>query len=156
QFRAPVTHGAAGSLIRSSVVITSDTAPDASASRDATITGVADLGVAVNSPDKVSADGTLTFHYTLNNRNAFNAPNVQADVAFTKGSQFISADGVSCAVRTATNLTCTVPDVAANATRDFSITIRPLKPQEHLENGITITWDDPVFKLSTFAFVTPV
>jgi parallel beta-helix repeat protein len=150
---APITLGAAATPLHVTATVTaSNTEHPVAASYEATIAAVADLRVTVATPSSLTAEGNIAYRFTIANENAFAAPRVQGHFSFSQGSHFVAAHDADCRETDAsreTTVVCTMSDFGPNESRQVTLDVRPPQPQGHFTAFAEITWDDPIFGVSS-------
>ena len=153
--RVIVTPGAAGGIIDATATLTyGGGAQPVTLSQRLRIAPNARLQTTIAPPTELDANGDMTFGVTVANPSATDTHQLTATVDFAGGSKLIGANGADCRDTTRlgssqTEVTCTLPDLSAGKSLDFSITVKPPQPQGIYNAFVLVGWEDPALKFES-------
>jgi hypothetical protein len=160
--RVIVTPGAAGGIIDATATLTyGGGAQPVTLTQRLRVAPNARLQTTSTPPSELDANGNMTFGFTVVNPSAADTHQLTATANFAGGSKLIGAIGADCRDTTLfgssrTEVTCTLPDLAAGKSLDFSITVKPPQPQGLYNAFVRVGWEDPALQFASGAVASTV
>lgn len=160
--RVVVTPGAAGGIVEATATLTyGGGAQPVTLSQRSPIAANARLQTTITPPTELDANGDMIFGVTVANPSATDTRRLTATAHFAGGSKLVDASGADCRDTTRldssqTEVACTLPDLQAGKSLDFSITVKPPQPQGGSTAFVVVGWDDPALKFGSGAFASTV